>query len=320
MNELRILSGGKKGTAIALYEGSFRIGSTFESTLMLGSNEIGDSNVTINVSDEHGCKLDEVLGNVLGLDGAALNPNDAFDIDSPIRIGDVWIAINEASAPWRISQPIFTCGDDVDALQQVDNVTSDTVTVTSLSASKKRKPIISRVGVNSLMVVLLAVGVGNYVYSRSLSRAASGDLSKDVYGDASVQRQEQERYEQQQKNLLIVNQMLDEREINNVSLAIENDNISVSGFVNGRDKEVLDRMLSRIKKNSPAIQISNKAKSLETSLPFEILSISFGDISRIIVEDHGVVVVGEEVEGYMLESITENKVRFGGAQSLEVNW
>lgn len=339
MNELRILTGSKKGARLALVEGSLQIGPTFESDLMFASEEIGNATVTIKTSPENSSSISERSSRVLHLDGTSVQDNVPLRLSDPIKIGDIWFSVAEESAVWDITQPWLKQG----------SPSSEKSNQAKVSKPKQRRGAFHSTIRKSLVILLLVVLAGFFDYPGMLGNGSmpqsvahasispnrmAVDKGKAVekniksvqvqdFDDlVSVQDQDLGDLEDKkmEKDKGIVTGMLFEREITNVTLSDDGNSIVLDGFVNQRDLEKVDRMISRMEQTHPSIRLLNNTDSLEQSLPFEIVSVSHGANSRIIVEDHGVVSVGESVNGYILESINDGTIRFIGKQTLEVNW
>ena len=342
MNELRILTGRMKGAVLALDEGLLKIGPGLESALMLPSEEIGDSQLSIYTSVQLASSVHEANGAVLSVDGVSVSVSDSIVLDEPIKMGEIWLVIVEPStSSEQILERLFpeqyvvakseNLELDIVELPKSDQVSEEPPAIVSEKIGVFRKS-----GFNVFMILVVSLGAYNFAYSRKLDSSDQEKSAADIFKEnleserismQLVKEQENERERIALKNKkridtkkMTVEKMLEERELKGLAVSIESNDIILRGNLTYTDHQMLTRMVMRLEVADPNISLRNETTHVVDEFPLVIVSVAYGGVSKLVLEDHGVVSVGQTILGYRLDAITENKIYFSGMQQSEISW
>lgn len=308
MKELRILSGSKKGDSLPVDHSVLRIGSAVNNELILDHPGINKEHISVSLHSNNEIFIDVIEGHITDHNGSNLKKSFVSNINLPFLIGETWIVVQSVEDLWPSRLPV------------VKNKNNN------LSFFRKKL----RVFLFAISTFIIFYLFGSNIFAEDKNSTSeiknNGDYRLDSENFKNnyaipIDENKVDKFVSVHSVKNILDKMLLEREINNVDVIENDDNITLTGTLKRKDKKSLERMLIRYHRDYGEItRVLNETKQYNLKLPFEINSVVSGPFGHITTNDGEKIFVGQKKQGYILEEISDRKISFSGKQSIEVNW
>lgn len=301
--ELRVLNGLHQGAALPLIGDQWAIGADDALDLALHDAGIERLHCQLQRNGDQWC-IDAAEGRPVDIEGhplAELQPNAQF------ALGSVWLYLAAAEAPWP-NFPVSSAAITENSTQPAEQPSSYT--------GSPRGTLCGR-GVCITVGVLLGV-VGS---AWSLNGTTLTPSVKKAEEAAPAQVQDPRTPVDAQAAARLLKTMLSERMLTAVSLEHTADGLALSGTLKDESMLVYERMLQSFHKDHRVdFNLDNRVINGNRGLPFAITQIIGGTHGHLVMADGRRMYIGDRIDGLRLVQIDNGRIRFDGAQRLEVSW
>ncbi|CAH1530459.1 conserved hypothetical protein [Vibrio owensii] len=303
MLEIRVLTGLYKGAVCPLLDEMLVIGSSEDCDLTLSEDGICDFHLTLSF-DGAECILDRQEGEVLGLANERLTVGHSLLLQSPFRIGSIWLMYTDSNDEWR--------GTSVEEAKQADEQ------VMPRQSSDKDENSLCGSSIPKLWKVVFTI-----VVLLPLVLFLVVAFSTDAPGPNVLELEPPIPTLNVEDSLATLTSMLDER---GLSLAVntqvlDEQKITIKGELTKLQYGVFKRMLRRFQRDYTSLaSIIDDTKMLSPTLPFGVVTVVGGPYSHVVTDGGDILFIGEEKEGYRLSEIRHDTVFFVGPSEVTLPW
>ncbi|WP_158070172.1 FHA domain-containing protein [Motiliproteus sp. MSK22-1] len=328
MFELRVLTGLHQSASLPLIGNQWLIGASEDCDLSLFDPGVKSTHLTLFQEGENWLFKD-LQGSVKDRDGHLLDETQMVATNSPFQLAGVWLTICSAELAWEemqgqeLSEAAYALparpshspasGPFTPQPESAEIPTLYTTASLTKSDEKKRRPMMLG------LAALVAAIVTTSAWALSVAKDTSQLQKLEKITNPGLRVRNYLEGTAQVKTVL--DGMLQQREITEVSVHISGTTVSLQGEVDKPSKERIQRMLRRFNKEHNTSTTVIDAVSIKThELPFRIVQITSGSMSHIVTSKGQRLFVGDELDGVRLLSISSNRIEFGGKQNIEVTW
>ncbi|KZM39130.1 hypothetical protein OA92_21285 [Marinomonas sp. SBI22] len=320
MYELRILSGLKNGISFSLNEEPLYIGSSDENDILMLDRSFLGAAFSVRETDNGKVEVFFTSGDFKSKNGEPLRDTCLLEPQDLFCHKDIWLQIADKETPWL---------DDVPTLRPVPKV--------KVARTRKKTPTV----IIGCVCSALVFGIYNLSYANqsdvnqdntnlpneisnaSLYASSASQTSLPIqHKEATIKVKPALSSAQVELNYLKqIEDMLDERELDGVKLAEQNNQIVLEGSVSKRDKAVLARMLMRYEFEHPnAPIVKDNTNEHGDSFSIKVAAVVSGPYGHLLLEDGTRLYKGQTYMDYRLVAIRSDVIEFQGEKKVAVRW
>ncbi|SHO55654.1 FHA domain-containing protein [Vibrio quintilis] len=298
MYELRVLTGLHHGAALPLVGQEWLIGTDESADLILFDPGIKPKHCRLRLRDDN-WELTSEQGKVSDQEGHQSERIDNMQPQAVFAVHGIWMTIVDAATPWP------------EASQETATLTEPAPAEETSAAGKKsaeKSPV--------LPFILGFISAATIAVTSTWAALAPAPkpalLTEETTIPALTTPAEVSRK---------LTQMLAERELKNITVAQQQNQIILNGTLKEEGKARLERMLTRFHQQfTTSVRVDNQVYLTSTQLPFEITQITSGSMASVVTRDGKRLFIGDELNGIRLVSVDNNKIVFRGKRNYEVTW
>lgn len=309
MHELRVLTGLHRGAALPLSGQQWWIGAAQDADLALYDPGIKDRHCELSKTAQ-GWQVTALEGQLNDNEGRRCEQLTDLQPGTAFALGHIWLSIVSASMPWP---------DEADEPEQAEEVPPASAPVAAvipdeesavLPVQGKRPLPLWAKALYLLLSLLLVMMLGSWLLRESIaSPSAPPAPGKPVL--SSVERARE----------VVTSMLLDRGLEKSVALSFNSNSLTLSGNISNEDNQRLERMLGNLNQRYDVrLPIYNRAATISTRLPFNIVQISSGPHANIVTADGQRIFIGDEIDQLRLVAINADSIEFAGRESIKVKW
>ncbi|CCG85905.1 type III secretion system inner membrane ring subunit SctD [Erwinia piriflorinigrans] len=310
MHELRVLTGLHRGAALPLSGQQWWIGAAQDADLALFDPGIKDRHCQL-VKTDRGWEVTALEGALNDNEGQRCEQLTDLQPGTAFALGHIWLSIVSASTPWpeeddeqeQEEEDLFVATPEPIAIAPAESRAPQAV------VEKRPLPIWAK-ALYLLLILLLVMMLGSWLLQDSLA-SPSAPPAPGKPQLSSVERSRQ-----------VVSSMLLDRSLEkSVTLSSDGQSLTLSGSISSEDNQRLERMLSNLyQRFDVRLPIHNRATTVSTRLPFNIVQISSGPHANIVTADGQRIFIGDEIDRLRLVAINADSIEFAGRENIKVKW
>ncbi|WP_426162334.1 FHA domain-containing protein [Pseudoduganella sp. R-34] len=290
--ELRVLSGLHAGAALPLTEEAVVVGSDTACDVILLDPDVAPQHLSLRWVDGQWLAEPGSGADVADLAGRPLHAGSALAPGLPFRIGQAWLMLSPADAPWETA------------------VLQPSAPPVPEAARPGRRWPLALPAVTALALLLLVLA---WCVLRSPSAqppsAAAAPAAAAVPAEADEIARQTER-------------VLSERDLSKlVGIVYETGHLTLSAELDADESRRFDSALASLRQRfGTRVRIDVALTPLQRALPFDVREIVTGSAPHITLADGTVMYEGTSMAGYRLQAIRPGKLLFDGKRQLELPW
>ena len=314
MFELRVLTGLHRGAALPLSGGQWRIGSSADAELALYDPGIQAEHCLLERQDET-WSLSGCQGQLSDSEGHRVSQIVPLQPDTLFALGGVWLTLVSANSEWPAESDEDGTRVETTTEEAPDEPEPQAQTVEFIADPEDRSSVASR---SRTWPGLLFLGAGLTLAIATASWIMSGEAAMEEQAAKPLSKPAPSL--QEGKETLL--RMIKDRELHDrLSLTEERGTLVLQGSLKKTDRALVERMLAHFNRQyDGALKVIDRTTPLISALPFIIAQINGGNPAHIVTANGRRVFVGDEVEGLRLVALDDKRIKFQGAQQIEVTW
>ncbi|AUX71527.1 type III secretion system inner membrane ring subunit SctD [Erwinia pyrifoliae] len=311
MHELRVLTGLHRGAALPLSGLQWWIGAAQDADLALFDPGIKDRHCQLSKTDL-GWQVTALEGPLNDNEGQRCEQLTDLQPGTAFAIGHIWLSIVSAATPWpeEADEPLQEEEEMPLAGAAAVAVAADDRPA-AVAATREKRPLpLWAKAVYLLLSLLLVMMLGGWLLQDSIaSPSAPPAPGKPLL--SSVERTRQ----------VVTSMLLDRGLDRNVTLSSDSNSLTLSGSISSEDNQRLERMLANLyQRFDVKLPIHNRATTVSSRLPFNIVQISSGPRANIVTADGQRIFIGDEIDQLRLVAINADSLEFAGRENIRVKW
>ena len=285
MFELRVLSGLHCGAALPLSGDRWQIGASTQADLLLSDESLAGCERWLHRHEESWWLTQEEQA----------DEGEPVTLEEPFELAGVWLCVAQASTPWHEAAALpasaFTA-----APAPAEEVPAQAATPRWMR------------GVAFGLLLLFSFTVVSWILQPTVAQP-NAESSRPAWGTVEDLR----------APLQI---MLRERDLaNSVKITRQGDRLLLSGALTRPQITVFNRMMTRFHaRYGAAAPVNSAVRPLEKKLPFRIVQVATGARANIVTDEGDRLFIGDQIGDLRLVAITDDRIEFGGRDSITVKW
>lgn len=312
MEELRILNGLNRGVTFPFFEESMAVGSSMESDILIPDPGISPIHAKfIRNSETKEISIQVVDGSLEDEFGEDITSQTLL-LGQKVNLCGVWMCVADESMAWDSSKPTPIVEE------------GPVVTVPEEEKKEERSRSIFPFVLLGGGALVLTLGFKAMAFANIEDWEKQVDIKIESVSQEGLVidgNPESETAENSSKLEYIFNNMLRERELENISLDATGDSWIIGGRLTDDGQDKLRRMILRFEKQyDPGFAIDDQTSVIAKKLPFKLVGIVSGPFGHVVTDAGERVSIGGFIQGYQLEEVSDKRIVFTGLNTIEVNW
>lgn len=314
MFELRVLTGLHRGAALPLSGEKWCIGSSANAELALYDPGIQAEHCLLERLEDS-WSLSSIQGQLSDSESHRVSQIVPLQPDTLFALGGVWLTLTSANSEWPAEHDEGETAAEQATVEAIDEPEQQAQSDAFIAAPEDRSsvarhsrpwagPLVLGTGLALTIATCGWIMTGEAAIAQQPAKPTSKPAASLQDGQATLLR------------------MIKDRELHDrLTLTEERGSLVLQGSLKKTERALVERMLAHFNRQyDGALKVIDRTTPLFSALPFAIAQINGGSRAHIVTTTGLRLFVGDEVEGLRLVALDDKRIKFQGAQQIEVTW